>query len=371
MAVRGFTPTLWGRFSSQGWITLAQVFERPWFKGGPTLAPEVVPQGILGREFFLDHRRFGDPDWYFPPVERPLYRWERVRGGPGWSEERLAFPSPFRSQIPENNQVRVRVYLPTGLSDPPMLIVLHGVWRPNQLVENRLGRDLARLGIGTAIMTLPYHWERSPRGVPSGAYFLSPNALLTAEAYRQGLLDVRALAAILRHRHRRVGIFGISLGGVMAHVAMALEPFQVGISLLAGANCAGIVWEGSLTRHLREALVRSGIRLAELTRLWASGNPIHYARAVKTNRILMINGLYDGVVPRRFTLELWEALGRPSIRWYPTGHSNIYLFWHSLVRQISDFVGGPVPPDGRPTRPSRRTFPRGRRSGPGRAWRRG
>ena len=49
----------------------------------------------------------------------------------------------------------------------------------------------------------------------------------------------------------------------------------------------------------------------------------------------MIKELYDQVVPPKFTVQLWESLGRPPIRWYPCAHVSFFLF---LKRIIGDVV---------------------------------
>jgi hypothetical protein len=52
----------------------------------------------------------------------------------------------------------------------------------------------------------------------------------------------------------------------------------------------------------------------------------------------MMNGLYDEVIPARFTNELWEALGRPKIKWYPCAHLNIKFFMKTVVKNMIQFI---------------------------------
>ncbi len=49
----------------------------------------------------------------------------------------------------------------------------------------------------------------------------------------------------------------------------------------------------------------------------------------------MMNGIYDEVIPRKYTIELWEALGRPKIKWYPCAHVNIVFI---MKRVVGDMI---------------------------------
>jgi hypothetical protein len=54
----------------------------------------------------------------------------------------------------------------------------------------------------------------------------------------------------------------------------------------------------------------------------------------------MINGLYDQVVPPTFSLQLWESLGRPAIRWYPCAHVSFFLFLKRIIDDVINFIQG-------------------------------
>ncbi len=229
--------------------------------------------------------------------------------------------------------------------------MLHGVWRQDRDFEDWMGRMLAQHGVTTAVLSLPFHWERSPDGVPSGAQFFSADPLWTAAAFRQAVIDARAALGLLRGSGGPVGLIGFSLGGILAHVVMSLEPLDLGVSVLAAGDTAGVVWEGTLTRAYRQAMQARGITLGRLAELWSIGNPSRYAARVRARRILMVNARYDQVVPRRFTDELWQALGQPAIRWLAAGHITAFLFRRVIVDEVLRAIGVPerVPARPRPT----------------------
>jgi esterase/lipase len=135
-----------------------------------------------------------------------------------------------------------------------------------------------------------------PEGTWSGEYSITGDIHRTVEGTRQLVIEVRTVSSWLRKQVEKVVISGISLGGMMAHLAMAAEAFDAGITILAKHN--------------------------------------------KTRRLLMINGLYDEVMPGKFTMELWEALGRPKIKWYPCAHVTSILFVKNIAKDMVKFIHG-------------------------------
>jgi dienelactone hydrolase len=300
-------------------------------------------EGPLSERDCLDPRCLEDPDRLYPapPALQPEF-WETIDQAHGVEVERLAFASHAPFGIPANDRVPVRFYRPAGRPPVASLLVLHGIWRQDQDFEDRLCRDLARHGVSCALLSLPFHWERAPAGSASGAYFMSGNPVWTSAAFRQALIDGRAVLGLLRGRGVPVGVLGFSLGGIIAHILMALERVDFGISTFAGGNTAGIVWEGVLTRPYRRAMEQCGVTLDRLSALWASGNPTLYAHR-KPGRLLMLNAMYDLCVPPRYTHELWQALGQPPIRWLPAGHITGFFFRPTIVAEVLAALGLPRP----------------------------
>ncbi len=207
-------------------------------------------------------------------------------------------------------------------------------------LEERLCIALGQRGITSLLLTLPYHMQRAPEDSWSGEYALSGDVLRTIDGFRQSILEVRAVIPLLKTYSEKIGLLGISLGGMIAHVIMGLEDLDFGITLLAGGNSAGIVWEGIATRDVKQQIQRAGITREQMSQIWAIIDPARLARWNRVKRVLMINGLYDQVVPPKFTLHLWESLGRPTIHWYPCAHISLFLFLKRIVRDIIQFIQG-------------------------------
>jgi dienelactone hydrolase len=316
--------------------------------------PGLVPHGPspLAAEACLDPRTLAEPERFYaaPPAARPATQ-ATVDERAGVAVEALTFESPAPFGIARNDLAHLRVYAPTLRPSSFSLLLLHGVWRQDRDFEDWMGRALAQHGVTAAVLSLPFHWERGADGVPSGAQFFSADPLWTAAAFRQAAIDARAALGWLRGSGRPVGLVGFSLGGILAHVVMSLEPLDLAVSVLAGGNTAGVVWEGTLTRAYRLAMQAGGITLGRLTGLWSVGNPSRYAARVRARRILMVNARYDQVVPRRFTDELWQALGKPAIRWLAAGHITAFLFRRVIVDEILRATGLPGRVPARPRTP--------------------
>jgi hypothetical protein len=131
---------------------------------------------------------------------------------------------------------------------------------------------------------------------------------------------------------------GISLGGMMAHVAMSVEEFDAGVSIVGGGNNAGIIWEGIATQEVKDNIIKADITREQANHIFQMIDPSVLARHNKTKNTLMMNGIYDEVIPTKFTVELWEALGRPKIKWYPCAHVNIVFIMKRVVGDMIKFI---------------------------------
>ncbi len=326
------------------WRVACGVADRARVRQVPRAGLEPCMPSPLRREECLDPRAVEDPGSFYPapPTVRPEV-WETLGQAGGVEIEALEFPSAAPLGLAANDRVRVRFYRPLRRRPRAALLVLHGLWRRGRQFEDRLCRDLARAGVGAALLALPFHWERAIPGTPSGAYFLSSDPLWTSAAFRQAVVDARAVLALLRGRGIPVGVLGMSLGGILAHVLFAVEPVDFAVTALAGGDTAGIVWESPLTRPYRRAMEARGITYAELAALWRAGNPLVYASRGRPPRLRMLAARYDGLIPPRFTLALWQALGGPPLDWLPSGHVTAFLFRAAFLRAVLSTAGCPEP----------------------------
>ncbi len=288
----------------------------------------------LTREEFLENPEL----FYKKPDRTPEFSITRLSVIKDVEVLDVKFPSPVQVEHTENNIAHGLLFKNKVKESSLSLILLHGWGRINLWEEKKIALRLARNNIDCFILKLPFHLERAPGGTWSGEYSLTGNLQRTVEGTRQIVVEVRTVNSWLRKQAKKVVISGISLGGMLAHLAMAVEAFDAGITILAGGNNAGIIWDGIATRNVRKDIIKAGFTREQASQIYKIINPTILAKHNKTRNILMMNGLYDEVIPTRFTNELWETLGRPKIKWYPCAHLNIIFFMKSIIKDMIKFI---------------------------------
>ena len=140
----------------------------------------------------------------------------------------------------------------------------------------------------------------------------------------------------------RLGLFGISMGGIVGVMTAAVEPrVKALVAGLAGGSIADILChthDSILTRPRARYLAKQGVTLEALHRRLTDGirtDPLRLAPYVDGHRVLTIMARLDRTIPRAERLALWRALGQPETLLLPLGHySSIalvpYVATHAL-----------------------------------------
>ncbi|QEH37647.1 Alpha/beta hydrolase family protein [Aquisphaera giovannonii] len=299
------------------------------------------------------------PELFRLKPEAYRYELEPVLSTPRYTVSRLRFPSPIATADAENNTVHAEYFEPRGGTPGgrPAVVVLH-ILGADFPLSRYLAARLADRGVAALFVKLPYYGERRPRGGPGPVptKFLSSDMERTMTSMRQGVCDVRRglgwLASRPGNDPARLGVVGISLGGIVGSVAVAVDPSASrGAFLLAGGDLSKILWDMPETAKFRQSWEASGRTIRELKALTDPFDPLTYASRLKGKDVLMIAGNVDEVVPPASTRALWEAAGRPPILWYDCGHYSAVGYLLPGIRRAVDFLAAPGPPP-RP-RPSR------------------
>ena len=267
------------------------------------------------------------------------YEMEPLRTTPGYTVSALRFPSPITTPDPENNTVHAEYFRPAGDGRRPAVIVLHILGADFPLSRYFAAR-LADQGVAALFVKLPYYGERRPAG--DAKRFLSPDLERSVLAMRQAVCDVRRATAWLASRPEvdrdKLGVTGISLGGIVAALAAEIEPsLNRGAFLLAGGHLADILWSMPEGARYRAAWLEAGRTKADLEAVTAPFDPLTYADRLVGKKLMMIAGNTDEVIPPVCARALWEAAGRPPIRWYDCGHYSAVGFLLPAVRQTVEF----------------------------------
>lgn len=207
----------------------------------------------------------------------------------------------------------------------------------------QFARFLSQRGIACAILCLPYHGERRITSTLPSFYFAGSSIAVTVQAFHQSASDVSTVATWLAAQPdvdaQRLGVVGISLGAIVAHLAMGLDPrLRVGVAAEGGGDLADMNRHSLVARYWRLHGAPFPTQ-AELQPLRAV-DPVTYAAQNRPRRVLMIEAARDLLVPPHDARELWLALGQPPIQWLDTGHFAIGLNPASVFRAASAYLWG-------------------------------
>ncbi len=231
---------------------------------------------------------------------------------------RLSYPSPVKTPVEQNNTVPAEYYVPDGAGDGPRrpaVIVLH-ILNGNYELERMLCAALATRGIPAVMFKLPYYGER---GLPGGRDELLRRPALFIEALPQGILDARRTIDVLAARPEvdpeRIGVAGISLGGIVAATAAGSDArVHRAALLLTGGDLLAVIHHcreaRDLSRFLKEQTPEARARLEKAV---AGVDPLAAAEGLRerarAGRVMMVNATEDDVIPRACTDRLAAALG--------------------------------------------------------------
>jgi cephalosporin-C deacetylase-like acetyl esterase len=246
----------------------------------------------------------------------------------------VTFPSPVVTPEVNNNTVHCEFFRSKAAGRRPAVVVLHILGGDFDLAR-LFARVLAHNGVHALFLKMPYYGPRRQDDSPKR--MVSADVRQTVAGMRQAVLDIRQAVGWLSSREevdaRRLGIFGISLGGITAALAAGAEPRLDKIGLmLAGGDIGQVAWTSRELAPLRTRWVANGGSREEFFALMKTVDPVTYAETVRGRKILMLNASRDEVIPPACTLSLWRAFGQPEIVWFDAGH-------YSAMRFIFDGLG--------------------------------
>lgn len=222
-----------------------------------------------------------------------------------------------------------------------------------------IAHTLARNGIASFILYLVFHQYRVPDSI-KGRY-----PALTAEewfeSYQLSVTDVRQILDWAESRGEiiqdKVAVVGISFGGFISSIAMALDKrIQTGILIVTGGNSDKITRHSLLLRFQyksgREEYRNSQESYQQyLNEVAEKGfdnviagkssyltDPLTFSQYIKNRPLMMINALWDEMIPKTATIDFWKACGKPRITWFPATHASIWLWYPLMGHKITGFL---------------------------------
>jgi dienelactone hydrolase len=142
----------------------------------------------------------------------------------------------------------------------------------------------------------------------------------------------------------KIGIFGISLGGIKGAILTPLENrIQAAIIGLAGGDVPHILvhtTEPGLVKKREDYLKQHNLTLEqaeERLRKMVTRDPLVYAPYVDPNKVMLVIARYDTVVPTEKCLLLKEKMGNPETIMLPSGHYTAALSIPYIKSEAFDF----------------------------------
>ncbi|MBI2685827.1 MAG: alpha/beta hydrolase family protein [Acidobacteria bacterium] len=245
-------------------------------------------------------------DEFFGYETPPLYRLEN---------DFVRFLSPVNTPHPANNVVHGQWFPAEKHNGKAVIVLPH--WNASQNQHGGLCQGLAKFGLSTVRLSLPYHDFRMPAELRRADYAMSSNIGRTIDATRQAVVDIRATVDWLYQMgYSRIGICGTSIGSCYACLASAHdERINVNVFNHCSTYVADVVWTGLSTVHVKEGLA-SHLTLDELRSLWDAISPVNYLDKLaqyKEKRSLFIYTEYDTTFLPRLSQDIVREVRKRGI----------------------------------------------------------
>lgn len=284
-----------------------------------------------------------------------------------YNATRIEFDSFIQTQDPEANIVIGYVYEPFEKKTSEILIFLHGMGNRNLMPLSWFPKKFAENGITSYLMVLPYHFERTPKGMKSGKKYLVDDMDDTLLDFKHAVIDTRSSMDYLERKFNtsKFALMGFSFGGMIGTIAMGIdERFQKGIFVVTGGNFLYTTWDSLATKAMRQKYqMQSNLTVYGCTRQKCSEvrknykeyleklktpqdvervpypkkcllfDPLTYTHFVKGRKVILYSAFFDEIMPRRASEALWEEMGYPERHWLPADHFTSIAFRNQILKR--------------------------------------
>lgn len=250
-----------------------------------------------------------------------------LRGGAIVARQFLSRYGPYHetddADCPENERIPVEHWMHGPGRPKGTVLALHGFTMGHPRIDRivMMAADWFAHGLDVALLTLPYHGARAPRGTRfSGQRFAAPNPAQLNEAMRQAVHDTALVANWLRAETQApVGLLGLSLGGyVTALTAGLTDALDFAIPIIPPVDLADLAWRSFVSQGrlgARPPFTRDEHRAAYRVHC-----PLVYPLRLPKERVMIVAGRGDRIVPPDHPHTLWKHWGEPRIHWFSGSH---------------------------------------------------
>lgn len=295
-------------------------------------APEDLPRMQASAAPYVTDALLHDPARFFafddrPPVLPEVTTRPRRRLHDGWvlsHRATVALPR-FAGGAGPSDTIRFEHWAHERTRPRGVVVALHGfaMGYPGFDAIALFAPTWFSLGLDVALLTLPQHGPRTPADARfSGERFASPDPAEINETVRRAVWDVLGVARWLREQTAApTGLLGLSLGGYLAALVAGLtDEIAFAIPMVPPVCMGDLAWRffEQSRRH------RGGTPLAlsrdDLRRAFRVHSPLAHGLKPSRDRVLIVAGRGDCIVPPEHPQTLWRHWGEPAIHWFSGGH---------------------------------------------------
>lgn len=257
-------------------------------------------------------------------------------------QERLTFTSPLSLRHAESNRATAYVYRHGPLGERPLVLWVPGLFVSDAAFTpiNWILDEIFSRGLDVVFYVLPYHMERSPKGMKSGEAMLSTDLSDHLSALAQGLADLRSLSKWLRQQGvSQLGAFGGSTGAGLVLRQLSFEPAYDFVTVFIPM----VSWEDVIFSHPLSAPLREHIaqmphdQAVQVRAAWHAMTANRDSCKINPQRISVIRARWDQVA-RAGAIKTWcKAWNVHRCRVISRGHS-LALFDLDLYRDYGHFL---------------------------------
>jgi hypothetical protein len=208
--------------------------------------------------------------------------------------------------------IKAKTFIPAG-SDIPVVFMLPPLGGFNSLDE-KMGEAFCKSNIAAILITTTLTGLDSPTLVPVTDHDHTHRRV--ASAIKGGMLAIRSLPQL---NNSKIGLFGVSLGGILGSVAYGVIPeISAATFLVNGGDVPFILAysdQGSIIKLRTARMKEQGLKTFEeyeaYLRQHLAIDPLHFAKLIDPNTIKLFLSKTDKSVPSIKQMEFYNALGAP------------------------------------------------------------
>lgn len=221
----------------------------------------------------------------------------------------------------------------------PWVVCVHGFGTGSvfmDLVSFHAGHLHGALGLNVVAIVLPMHGARKVNRF-SGEEFLGFDLMNSVYGLAQSLWDIRRLLTWVRSQEPTgIGVFGVSLGGLMTALTAAFEAdLRLTLAGIPMVDFPDLIRHHA-PRHLHMRSIEHGIFDGAGQEVHSVVSPLAMATVVPPEARAIFAGMGDRLAPPDQAHRLWEHWQEPETCWFPGNH--VGYLWSDKVWRFVDSV---------------------------------